>query len=317
MVLYFWVIIMKKEVLFTVLYNIVFLFMAVIFSIIEDNKVSFPYIVLLLLISDFFLIYYQRKTREKNVRNQEILIEKERLSSLGQLIGGIAHNLKTPIMSISGALEGLSDLVKEYDESIEDAQVTYEDHHEIAKEMKEWINKIKPYLGYMTEIIDAVKGQAVSMNAEDDGCFSAKELVLRTQLLMKDELKRRKCNLNLEIDINDSSEIKGQLNAIVQVLDNLIINSMDAYGESGGDIFLRIYETKEKIHINVKDFAGGIESSIKDRIFNEMVTIKGKNGTGLGLYISYSTIKGKFKGDMRFESEEGVGTTFFIELNKV
>ena len=41
-------------------------------------------------------------------------MESERLASLGQLIGGIAHNLKTPIMSISGAVEGISDLIKEY-----------------------------------------------------------------------------------------------------------------------------------------------------------------------------------------------------------
>ena len=47
--------------------------------------------------------------------NQNLLIERERLASLGQMIGGIAHNLKTPIMSISGAAEGLTDLVKEYD----------------------------------------------------------------------------------------------------------------------------------------------------------------------------------------------------------
>ena len=53
-------------------------------------------------------------------RNQEIMVEQERLSSLGQLIGGIAHNLKTPIMSIAGAVEGLTDLIKEYDESVED-----------------------------------------------------------------------------------------------------------------------------------------------------------------------------------------------------
>ncbi len=314
---------MKKGKKFIVIYNIVFLIFAIIFSIIEDNKVSFQYIVLLLLISDFFVIYFQRKineSEEENVKqlkkHQEILIEKERLSSLGQLIGGIAHNLKTPIMSISGALEGLGDLIKEYDDSIDDADVTKEDHHEIAKDMKEWVNKIKPYLSYMTEIIDAVKGQAVSMNEESNGSFSAKEFVLRVQLLMKDELKRRHCNLKLDIDINDEVQIKGQLNAIVQVLDNLIVNSMDAYGDKGGDIVLRIYEDENKIKIESKDFAGGIAPHVKDKIFNEMVTSKGKNGTGLGLYICYSTIKGKFNGDMRFESTDGVGTTFFIELNK-
>ena len=46
--------------------------------------------------------------------NQDMLMEKERLASLGQLIGGISHNLKTPIMSISGAAEGLTDLINEY-----------------------------------------------------------------------------------------------------------------------------------------------------------------------------------------------------------
>ena len=45
-------------------------------------------------------------------KNQDMAIERERLASLGQMIGGIAHNLKTPIMSISGAVEGLDDLNK-------------------------------------------------------------------------------------------------------------------------------------------------------------------------------------------------------------
>ena len=308
---------MKREFWFTVLYNLVFLSFAGIFSFIEDNKVSFPYIILLLLISDFFIIYYQRKTTEKLEKNMEILVDKERLSSLGQLIGGIAHNLKTPIMSISGALEGLSDLVKEYDESIDDNGVTSSDHHEIAKEMDGWILKIRPYLSYMTEVIDAVKGQAVSMNASSEGDFLAKEFVLRTQLLMKDELKRRHCNLNSDVNIKDETRIKGELNAIVQVLDNIIINAMDAYGENGGDIGLKIFEDKDRVYIEVKDMAGGVPSHVKDKVFREMVTSKGKNGTGLGLYMSYSTIKGKFNGDMRFKSDDGVGTTFFIELNKV
>ena len=82
----------------------------------------------------------------KTIRNnQNMLMERERLASLGQLIGGIAHNLKTPIMSISGASEGLSDLIKEYDESIGDPEVTNDDHHAIAKDMTEWVNKIKSY----------------------------------------------------------------------------------------------------------------------------------------------------------------------------
>lgn len=259
----------------------------------------------------------EKKNMDTMSRNQEILVEQERLSSLGQLIGGIAHNLKTPIMSISGAVEGLDDLIKEYDESIEDPEVNHEDHHQIAKEMKEWLYKIRPYLSYMTEVIDAVKGQAVSMNASTIGKFSAKELVARTQILMKNELKRRHCNLNLDLNISEDTEIKGEISAIVQVMDNLIINAMDAYGENGGDIDIKVNEDSEKVYIEVKDLAGGIAETVKDKLFKEMITSKGKDGTGLGLYMCYSTIKGKFNGDMSFESEEGKGTTFYITLNKL
>ena len=91
-------------------------------------------------------------------------MERERLASLGQLIGGIAHNLKTPIMSISGAAEGIQDLIKEYDASIGDPEVTQEDHHEIAKDMAVWVEKIRSHTEYMSDVITAVKGQAVNFS---------------------------------------------------------------------------------------------------------------------------------------------------------
>ena len=103
--------------------------------------------------------------------NQDSLMESERLASLGQLIGGIAHNLKTPIMSISGAAEGLTDLVKEYDLSIENPSVNFDDHHAIAKDMSVWIDKIKDYTEYMSDIITAVKGQAVTLFETENVSF--------------------------------------------------------------------------------------------------------------------------------------------------
>jgi len=250
-------------------------------------------------------------------QNQDILVENERLSSLGQLIGGIAHNLKTPIMSVSGYLVAMENLVNEYQESIENPNVTKQDFEDITKEMKEWIEKSKEYMSYMTEVINAAKGQAVSMNANTIGSFTAQELIARTQILMKEELLKYKCQLNVKLNISEETEIQGELSAIVQVLDNLIINAMQAYGKEEGKINLTLNENKKNIYIEVQDFAGGIPEHIKDKLFKEMITTKGKDGTGLGLYMCYSTIKGRFNGDMRFESKTGVGTTFFITLNKV
>ena len=70
----------------------------------------------------------------------------------------------------------------------------------------------------------------------------------------------------------------------------------------------------DKIIIKVKDTGPGIPDEVKEKLFKEMITTKGKNGTGLGLFMSYSTIKAHFHGEIEIESELNVGTTFKIIL---
>lgn len=258
----------------------------------------------------------EKEHNEEMKKNQEFLMEQERLASLGQLIGSLAHNLKTPIMSISGACEGLTNLTKEYVDSVGNSQVTVEDHHEIAKDMDEWIDKIKNYVQYMSEVINTAKGQAVYLNASEGVNFTIKEMIMRINVLMKDQLLYRGCELKLELLASEDTTIDGEISSMVQIIDNLIINAMDAYGAKGGQIILRIHESDKQIFIEVEDMAGGIPEKIKDKLFNQMITTKGKAGTGLGLYMCNMTIKGKFKGKMTFSSKEGKGTTFFITLNK-
>jgi len=245
---------------------------------------------------------------------QAILLEQERLASLGQLIGGIAHNLKTPIMSISGGIEALKDLTYEYRDSIGDKSVTEQDHKEIAMEMMTWLDKMKPYCSYMSDVISAVKGQAVQMIATGSVKFTVDEVVKRVELLLKHELKRYHCILKVESHIDMSTEIKGEVNNLVQVFDNIIINAMQAYEGRSGVIELTIVRSGDNVEFTFKDYAKGIPKNVADRLFKEMITTKGKNGTGLGLYMSYSTIKGRFGGSMSFTTREGAGTTFFISI---
>lgn len=249
---------------------------------------------------------------------QDMLIEKERLASLGQMIGGIAHNLKTPIMSIGGASEGLSDLIKEYDNSIGDSDVTVQDHHEIAKEMEEWVNKIKIHTEYMSDVITAVKGQAVRLSDEQIDSFSIEELLKHVTILMKHELKNALIELNVIKNIDTSYQIRGNINILVQVINNIISNAIQAYkGEPNKSIDFEIREAGLYIEINIKDYASGIAPETQNKLFKEMVTTKGKNGTGLGLFMSYSTIKANFNGQLSFESELGKGTTFTILIPKI
>jgi len=247
--------------------------------------------------------------------NQETLIEQERLATLGQMIGGIAHNLKTPIMSISGAAEGLSDLTKEYDASIGDEEVTEEDHHQIAHEMDEWIDKIKTHLSYMSDVITAVKGQAVTFSDNSKNSFTAKDLVKHVDILMRHELKHSIVNLNTFVKVDDSIEFTGNINSLVQVVNNIISNAIQAYnGKPNENIDLHLYQENNKLVIKIQDYAGGLPDKVKDKLFKEMITTKGKNGTGLGLFMSYSNIKAHFNGNMRYETTKGEGTSFYIEI---
>lgn len=269
-----------------------------------------------LVISFNKILDLEKKHAKAMQQNQEKIVEQERLSSLGQMIGGIAHNLKTPIMSISGASQALNELINEYDMSISNPTVNSDDHHEIAKDMKEWNEKIKVYLEYMVEIIDAVKGQAVTMNASDITEFTVRKLVARVKILMKEQLMHRNCELIIKLNLDENSTIYGEISALVQVINNLIVNAIDAYQGNPGTINLNILAKEDKYYITVEDSAGGIPESVQEKLFKKMITTKGKNGTGLGLYMCYSTIKGKFNGDMFFETKIGMGTKFTIVLNK-
>lgn len=249
--------------------------------------------------------------------NQDMLVEKERLASLGQMIGGIAHNLKTPIMSIAGAAEGLSDLVKEYDASIGDPEVTESDHHEIARDMQEWIDKTKTHLSYMSDVITAIKGQAVAFSEQTASGFTIKELLNYVDILMKHELKNGLTNLKTQADIDTSTVVKGNINSLVQVINNIISNAIQAYqsqGKSNQDINFTIYRENEDIIFKIEDFAGGLPKKVQDKLFKEMITTKGKNGTGLGLFMSYSNIKAHFSGKLDYETEAGKGTVFYIQI---
>lgn len=256
----------------------------------------------------------QHKQDMETIRNnQDVLMERERLASLGQLIGGIAHNLKTPIMSIAGATEALEELIKEYDESIDDPLVNSQDHHDIAKDMESWIPKIRAHIEYMSDIITTVKGQAVALSNDKTMSFTIGELIKRVNILMKHELKNAYIYLNILMKTDENLVLKGDVNALVQVLNNMITNAIQAYnGVRDKNIELEVNKKGNDIIISLTDYAGGLPKEVQDKLFKEMVTTKGKNGTGLGLYMSYSNIRARFGGDITYRTEEGKGTTFSI-----
>lgn len=256
-----------------------------------------------------------RESMKKLQDSQERMMEQERMAFLGSMIGGLAHNLKTPIMSISGCISAAEDLVSECEESLSDPQVIEEDYREIYTEMRDWFQKVKDSTAYMSDIITAIKGQAANINTDDNSTFTIDEVLKRSMLLLRHELLNSSCQLKVDYDQNKVISLQGDINNLIQVVDNLLSNAIYAQKQvGGGEIEIQIYTDREHLHIAVKDRGQGISPNVREKLFKTMVTSKGTMGTGLGLYISNIVIKGKFSGHLWVRDREGGGSIFGMAI---
>lgn len=269
-----------------------------------------------------FIVFFKditqvKKSMQQLQDSQNRMMEQERLAFLGQMVGGLAHNLKTPIMSISGCSSAVGALITEVRSSLGDPEVTVEDYQEICDEMDGWIAKMRESCTYMSDIITAIKGQAAhaTVSGGPQTSFTLDDLVKRCSLLMRHELMSSGCRLEIDPSLEKLIRIPGDINNLVQVVNNLITNAIDAQKKDGDRrIHLGLRRDSTHLHLYVKDHGSGIDPRVRDGLFKKMATSKGTKGTGLGLYISSAVVKGKFGGHMWVEDNPEGGTVFGIAL---
>ncbi|MNP44621.1 Sensor protein EvgS precursor [compost metagenome] len=146
--------------------------------------------------------------------------------------------------------------------------------------------------------------------------FRVNDVINDIRIITYNEFAKHRSQLI--INIEDDLSVSGDPTKLGQVLTNLIVNAVQAYGEDSGKVEVTLISAPNNMAmIKITDFAGGIDDSIKPYIFKNILTTKGTIGTGLGLYLAYSVIKGVFGGDITFESEKGLGTTFYITIPKI
>ncbi len=256
-----------------------------------------------------------RESMKRLQASQERMMEQERFAFLGQMIGGLAHNLKTPIMSISGCVSAADALISECEDSIGDSDVTEDDFREIYTEMRDWHSKIQEATAYMSDIITAIKGQAANISTDEESTFTIEEMIKRSTLLMRHELLNSGCQLKLDYDKTQEISLRGDINNLVQVIGNLLSNSIFAQKQTGGGaITLQVYTDQDFLNILVKDTGPGVSEQVFNKLFKSMVTSKGAMGTGLGLYISNAVIRAKFNGEMWCRNRPEGGCTFGIRI---
>ncbi|MCX5812266.1 MAG: ATP-binding protein [Proteobacteria bacterium] len=260
-------------------------------------------------------------TKEKNMERQ--LLQADKLTSLGQLVSGIGHEINNPNTFIRGNLhivqEAMNDIfpiLNAYYKSHPDmkiARLSYDIFKEnipiLIDDMVQGSNRIKGIVDGLKKFAKRDEGflnEVVSLNSITEAC-----------LRLVDNQIRRTADVKIDFDPKLPTVV-GNSQKLQQVIVNILINASQAIEKPRGTIHVLSSFNEKEVMLRVRDDGKGMGERTAKQIFDPFFTTKRHQGgtgggTGLGLSIAYGIIK-EHQGRIDVESKEGIGTTFCIYL---
>jgi two-component system, NtrC family, sensor kinase len=237
------------------------------------------------------LLIFNDLTERVSLEDQ--LVQAEKLSSIGLLAAGVAHEVNTPLAVIASQGQMLL------------RQMPPEEPQSRTLE------KIVKQAFRASEIVNSLLKFSRVSGAEYAE-LDLNKVIQETLSLVEPMLKSAKVSLNLQLD-GDLPAVWGNAGKLQQVFMNLIVNARDAMPK-GGELTLATERDDGQVRVEVCDTGVGIPPDHLTKIFDPFFTTKSKSrGTGLGLAVSYGIIR-EHAGKVEVESRQGHGTTFRLEL---
>ncbi len=221
------------------------------------------------------------------------LQDKERLAAIGQTAGMVGHDIRNPLQAIVSELYLARQVMVEAPKNSDTAEVL------------ESINLIQEQVEYINKIVSDLQDFARPLNPEYEIVNLPDLLVIIFDATVLPE------TIKLNVDVKGSLKLKTDPTFIRRALTNLVNNAVQAMPD-GGELGLIAHKREECIVISVSDTGQGIPEHVKVNLFKPLMTTKAK-GQGLGLAVVKRLVEA-LNGKVSFESEEGKGTKFTIEL---
>lgn len=246
---------------------------------------------------------------------QKQLIETGKLSSLGMMVAGVAHELNTPVgaaqVTLSSMINECTKLQTAFETGLKRSDVdTYFLHfHEGA-------DIVQANLSRAATLVSSFKRLAVDRTREERRNFKLTSLV--QDMLHTSWLRMKKQSHELEIDIAPNIELNSYPGALGQSLENLVTNAITHAFESAvnGQIKISAQMVKDQmVEITISDNGTGMSEETMKQIFNPFFTTRrGNGGTGLGLHLTYQLVSQLLGGKITVSSTLGKGSVFCLTI---
>jgi signal transduction histidine kinase len=264
---------------------------------------------------------------EQKAANYTQLIHQEKMSSLGRMLAGVAHEINDPVNFISGNsvyaseyVKGLLALIETYTTEIPNPPRTVEIKREeidfdfVKQDLPKLLKSMKSGAERTAQIILSLKhfsrlDEAIAHPVDLHACIDSTLLILNSRINREIAVMR---------NYGDIPEIKGYAGLLYQVFMNLLSNAIDGLEQARNDKQITItteLQNEDCVVVKIADNGTGISPENQAKIFDAFFTTKPTDlATGLGLAISHQIIVEKHGGKITCKSEVGVGTEFAIAL---
>ncbi len=232
------------------------------------------------------------------------LVHEQKMDGLGHLAAGIAHEINNPASFARNALDGLDEIYA----ALEVGKISLKEARDLTLDN---VKLAKRGLTRVCEIASALKGYVGRTGGfvPDD----IREGIESTLLIFHTD---KKANIQFHKQYELEDKVICNMSNLKQVFLNLLTNAAQSLnGTENGEIWIHTYRDKLFAYVTIRDNGYGVPKEIQRRIFHPYFTTKnsGEKGTGIGLYVSDRIIR-EHGGTITFESEEGKGTKFMIQL---